>query len=174
MGVIGSNGKSDEQLREEQRQNRFHQSNLQAAAADEGIDDKAYLDKITEHDLQAGTISKLDNLLDQFALSNLDEAEVHEYRWLARVMRKEVEAMHPRRNSVFQGDVRAAAYDDTSAALEPLTEREKAVIEQFIMAAIARATRGREGWQQEMFNKTISASETREVDENETGGLFAP
>jgi len=36
---------------------------------------------------------------------------------------------------------------------------------------IARATRGRGGWQQEMFNKTIQASETREVNDDDGGFL---
>jgi hypothetical protein len=64
------------------------------------------------------------------------------------------------------------AFDDPDDAAEPLSERQKAKIEQFIMAVISRATRGRDGWQQEMFNKSISASETREVNSDDDGGFL--
>jgi len=40
------------------------------------------------------------------------------------------------------------------------------------MAVISRATRGKDGWQQEMFNKTIQASETREVGDDDGGGFL--
>jgi len=40
------------------------------------------------------------------------------------------------------------------------------------MGVIARATRGKDGWQQTMFNKTISASETRKVDDDDDGGFL--
>jgi len=166
------NGKSDEELRQQAREEQLHQMNLQTADADAPMD-TAYIQQMTDHDLQDETVDMLSNLLDRdFMLSNLSEAEVHEYRWLARVMMLEVEALHPTRNSVLQGKVRAMAFDDPDDAAEPLSERQKAKIEQFIMAVISRATRGRDGWQQEMFNKSISASETREVNADDDGGFL--
>jgi hypothetical protein len=105
-------------------------------------------------------------------LANLSDAEVHEYRWLARVMTLEVEALHPNHESVLQGRVRSVAMNDIDNGFAPLSERQKAKIEQFIMAVISRATRGRDGWQQEMFNKSISASETREVNADDDGGFL--
>jgi hypothetical protein len=63
-------------------------------------------------------------------------------------------------------------FDDKSQNLPPLDEVDKAVIEQFLMGVIARATRGKDGWQQEMFNKTITASERREVGEEDDGGIW--
>ena len=171
MGLI-RNGKSDEELREEQKRNQMHQMNLSAADADRPMD-TAYIDKMTDCDLQDPTVDMLSNLLDQdFMLGNLDEAEVHEYRWLARVMVLEIESLHPNEDSIFQGELRCVAFGDKYQNLSPLDEREQAVIEQFIMASISRATRGRDGWQQEMFNKTITASETREVDGEEDGGFL--
>jgi hypothetical protein len=171
MGLI-RNGKSDEELREERREEQLHQMNLSAADAERPMD-KTYIREMTDYQLQEPTVDKLSNLLDQdFMLSNLNDAEVHEYRWLARVVRLEVEALHPPSGAIFQGDLRAVAFDDKDAAVEPLTDKEMAIIEQFLMAVIARATRGRDGWQQEMFNKTISASETREVDSDDDGGFL--
>lgn len=149
--------------------------NLQASAAEaERPMDEAYIDKMTDHQLSQGTVDILSNLLDQdFLLGNLTSAEVHEFRWLARVLRLEVESLHPNSDSVFQGDLRAVAFDDRSQRLPPLDESDKSVIEQFLMAVIARATRGEDGFQQEMFNKTITASETRQVDESDDGGFMS-
>jgi hypothetical protein len=171
MGLI-RNGKSDEQIRQEQRDDQLHQMNLSTADADQPMD-TAYIEKMTEENLQDPTVDMLSNLLDQdFLLGNLQEAEVHEYRWLARVMVLEIQSLHPNDESVFQGTLRAAAFDAKGEQLNPLSARQKAVIEQFIMGVISRATRGRDGWQQEMFNKTISASEKREVGEEEDGGFL--
>lgn len=164
----------EEERQQEARRQREHQMNLQASSAQaEQPMDEAYIDKMTDHQLSQGTIDILSNLLDQdFLLGNLTDAEVHEYRWLARVLRLEVESLHPNTNSVFKGDLRAVAFDDRSQRLPPLYETDKSVIEQFIMGVIARATRGEDGFQQEMFNKTITASETREVDEGDGGGFI--
>jgi len=171
MPLIG-NSKSDEELREEQRDEQLHQMNLSAASAEEPMD-RAYIEKMTEHDLDDPTVDILSNLLDKdFLLGNLSEAEVHEYRWLARVMVLEVQSLHPNEDSLFQGPLRATAFHDKNEQLTPLSAREKAIIEQFIMGVISRATRGRGGWQQEMFNKTITASEKREVSEDDDNGGF--
>jgi hypothetical protein len=175
VGVSPIFGESEEEKRrEEAKQQQREQMNLQAsqAEADRPMD-KAYIDKMTDHELEQGTIDVLSNLLDQdFLLGNMTDAEVHEYRWLARVLRLEVEAMHPAQESIFQEDIRMVAYDDRKQRLPALDEVDKSIIEQFLMAVIARATRGKDGWQQEMFNKTITASETRQVDDNDDGGFL--
>jgi hypothetical protein len=172
MGIIRNN-KSDDELRDEARQNQLHQMNLSAAKGDQPMD-TAYIDKMTDHNLQDPTVDMLANMLDQdFMLGNLQEAEVHEYRWLARVMMLEIRGLHPNEGSIWQGKLRAVAKDDKDDAIEALSARERAILEQFIMATISRATRGRDGWQQEMFNKTIQASETREVGEEDEGGFLS-
>jgi hypothetical protein len=172
MSGMLRNGKSNEELRQEQRQEQLHQMNLSAADAEAPMD-TAYIQQMTDHDLEDETVDILSNLLDRdFMLANLSDAEVHEYRWLARVMTLEVEALHPNHESVLQGRVRSVAMNDIDNGFAPLSERQKAKIEQFIMAVISRATRGRDGWQQEMFNKSISASETREVNADDDGGFL--
>jgi len=167
-------GKSEEEKRrEEAEENEEHRMNLSAARAEaEQPMDKAYIDQMTDHQLSQGTIDIMSNLLDQdFLLGNLTDAEIHEYRWLARVLRVEVEALHPSQEAILQGGVRMVAYDDVAQRLPPLDEVDKTVVEQFLMGVIARATRGKDGWQQEMFNKTITASERREVDSDDDGGF---
>ena len=172
LNVFGPS--EEEKAREEQRENQRHQMNLQAASAEaEKPMDKAYIDKMTDHQLEQGTIDILSNLLDQdFLLGNLTNAEVHEFRWLARVLRLEVESLHPNEASVFQGEIRMVAFDKRDQRLPPLDNVEKTIIEQFIIGVIARATRGEDGCQQEMFNKTITASETRQVDDEDDGGFL--
>jgi hypothetical protein len=166
--------KSREEMQEEQRQQQLHQMNLNGARQEaERPMDTAYIDKMTGHQLEQGTIDLLSNLLDQdFMLGNLSDAEVHEYRWLVRVLRLEIEALHPNEDSIWQGRLRAVAFDDPTDALPSLSEQDLSIIEQFLMGVIARATRGKDGWQQEMFNKTIQASETREVGEDDDGGFL--
>jgi hypothetical protein len=166
------NGKSDDEIREEQREEQRHRLNLSTDPAGQPMD-RAYINEMTDHQLQEPTVGILSNLLDRdFMLANMNDAEVHEYRWLARVMKLEVEALHPNEDSIFQGEIRAVAYDDPEENLEALSAQDRAIIEQFLMAVISRATRGREGWQQEMFNKTIQASETREVNNDDDGGFL--
>jgi hypothetical protein len=173
MGLL-EREKSREEMQEEQRQQQLHQMNLNGARQEaERPMDTAYIDKMTGHQLEQGTIDLLSNLLDQdFMLGNLSDAEVHEYRWLVRVLRLEIEALHPNEDSIWQGRLRAVAFDDPSDALPSLSEQDLSIIEQFLMGVIARATRGKDGWQQEMFNKTIQASETREVGEDDDGGFL--
>lgn len=171
MGLI-RNGKSQDELREEQREDQLHQMNLSTAEAERPMD-RSYIHEMTDHNLQDPTVDMLGNMLDQdFLLGNLTDAEVHEYRWLARVMVLEIKSLHPAEESALTGRIRAVAFDDKDNAIDPLSERELAIVEQFIMGVIARATRGRGGWQQEMFNKTISASETRQVSDDDDGGFL--
>jgi len=164
-----------EEIRDQQRQQQLHQMNLDGARAqsDSMSMDRTYIREMTDYELDQGTIDILSNLLDRdFMLGNLSDAEVHEYRWLARVLRLEIEALHPNESAVFEDSVRMIAFDDTDDKLPSLSEQDLTIIEQFLMAVISRATRGKDGWQQEMFNKTIQASETREVSDDDGGGFL--
>lgn len=173
MGLL-SKEKSREELQEEQVQQQLHQMNLNGARAEsEQPMERAYINEMTDHELEQGTIDILSNLLDRdFMLGNLSDAEIHEYRWLVRVLRLEVEALHPNEDSIWKNELRAVAFDDPKDALPALSEQDLSIIEQFLMGVISRATRGKDGWQQEMFNKTIQASETREVGEEDSGGFL--
>lgn len=172
MGIL-DRGPTPEEVREEQRSDQAHNMNLDAGRARAEGMDRTYINEMTEHELDQGTVDILSNLLDRdFMLGNLSDAEVHEYRWLARVLRLEIEALHPNEESIWQGDLRAVAFDDRNDALPSLSEQDLSIIEQFLMAVIARATRGKDGWQQEMFNKTITASERREVGNDDDGGFL--
>jgi len=172
MGLLSSEP-TQEEIREAQQQSQEHQMNLQAGQAGGEPMDKTYIQETLGYDADQGTIDLLSNLLDRdFMLGNATEAEQHEFRWLARVLRLEVEALHPSEESIWQGRLRAVAFDDAQDKLPSLSEQDLNKIETFIMVAIRRAGRGKDGWQQEMYNKTITASERREVDSDDDGGFL--
>lgn len=170
MGLIRDRGASAEEMQEEQQANQDHVTNLQFQ--DDGAMDKGYIDKVTNSQLQQGTVDILANLLSKdFVLGNLSEAEVHEHRWLTREVVLEVEAAHPRPNSMWRGRFRQVASGKERDALEPLDDAQKTTMQQFIQGVIARATRSRDGWQQEEVNKSYRVSERREPDKDD-GGMW--
>jgi hypothetical protein len=168
MGLIGSDEPGAEEMQAQQEANQEHMTNLQFA--DDGSMDTGYIDKVTNSQLQQGTVDILSNLLSKdFVLGNLSEAEVHEHRWLTRQLVLEVEAAHPRTNSMWRGRFRQVASGIERDALKPLDDAQKTVMQQFIQGVITRATRSREGWQQEEVNKSYRVSERREPDKDDGG-----
>lgn len=170
MGLIGSDEPSHEEVQKAQEANQDHSTNLQFA--DDGSMDDGYIDKVTNSQLDQGTVDVLANLLSKdFVLGNLSEAEVHEHRWLTREIVMEVEAEHPNPESMWQGRFRQVAAGRERDALRPLDGPQKAVMQQFTMGVISRATQSRDGWQQEELNKSYRVSERREPDKDEGGFL---
>ena len=170
MGLIRSDGPSQEEMQEASEANQDHATNL--SFTDDGSMDEGYIDKVTNSQLQQGTVTILSNLLSKdFVLGNLSEAEVHEHRWLTRQLVLEVEAAHPRQNSMWRGRFRQVASGRERDALEPLDDPQKTTMQQFIQGVIARATRSRDGWQQEEVNKSYRVSERREPDKDDGGFL---
>ncbi len=171
MGLLRNRRSTAAEQQRKQQAQQEHMSNLQFS--DNGEMDEGYIDKVTSHELDPGTVSILSNLLSKdFVLGNLSEAEVHEHRWLSRELLLEVEAMHPRPDSMWQGRFRQVASGRERQALEPLDDAQKTVMQQFIQGVIARASRSRDGWQQEEANKVYRVSERREPDANDDGGFL--
>ena len=170
MGIM-RNGKGQAQRQQERQQaQQEHMANLQFA--EDGGMDTGYIDKVTESELQPGTVDILSNLLSKdFVLGNLSDAEVHEHRWLTRELLLEVEAMHPDPDTMWQGRFRQVASGERRNGLRPLDDAQKTVMQQFIQGVIARGTRSKEGWQQEEVNKSYSVSERREPDADDGGFL---
>jgi len=76
MPLIGSNEPDAAEMRAQQEANQEHMTNLQFG--DDGTMDAGYIDKVTNSQLQQGTIKILKNLLSKdFVLGNLSDAEVH-------------------------------------------------------------------------------------------------
>jgi len=172
MGLVKSNGMSPEEQQQNQQANQEHMTNLQFA--ENGDLDEGYIDKVTNSELDPGTVSTLSNLLSKdFVLGNLSEAEVHEHRWLTREIMIEVEAMHPDHDSMWQGRFRQVASGERRDALRPLDDAQKSVMQQFIQGVISRATRSKDGWQQEEVNKSYRVSERVEPESDDGGFLFS-
>jgi len=168
VGLMRPDGPAPEEMQADQQANQEHMTNLQFA--DDGSMKAGYIDKVTNSQLQQGTVDILKNLLSKdFVLGNLSEAEVHEHRWLTRQLVLEVEAAHPRPNSMWRGRFRQVASGRERDALEPLDDAQKTVMQQFIQGVITRATRSRDGWQQEEVNKSYRVSERREPDGDDGG-----
>jgi len=170
MSLLGSAEPSMEEQQAMQEANQDHSANLQFA--DDGTLDPGYIDKVTKSQLQQGTVRILGNLLSKdFVLGNLSEAEVHEHRWLTRQLVLEVEAAHPTDTSMWRGRFRQVASGQQRDALRPLDDAQKTVMQQFVQGVISRATRSKEGWQQEEMNKSYRARERREPDSDDGGFL---
>ena len=170
MGLLNPEPDVEEQ-REEQKRNQIHMQNLGSTrATQQGQVDSDYVDRITQTELNQGTVRILENMLSRdWVLANFDDAEVHEIRWLSRVMMKQLESLHPPEDSIWTGELRKYAADDDRQALEPLDSAQRLVIFETIQGVISRATRSKDGWQQENFRKQIKQSETvdRSQDDDE-------
>ena len=140
-----------------------------------------YVGQVLDSELSPRTLSMLENLItDEWVLANFDEAEVHEQKWLSRVLQLEVEAMHPHDKSGWQGEYLAYAQDrggrpsgsdDDPRALKALNDTERSTLTQLIDAHAARLTRSREMGQQEIFRTTIQRREQEDTGEEDGGWI---
>jgi hypothetical protein len=162
-----------QQQRERDRQRELETQNLQAATQNQPAN-ADFVSQIVATGLDTGTATMLNNLLQSdWVLGNLDDAEVHEARWLSRTIADEVFAMHPSDESVWSGALRAYASGDPNAALSPLNSAEKTVIFQLIQAFTVRVTRSEGMEQQEIFRKSINESKTDTQDSSNSGGWLS-
>ena len=172
MGLLTPDTTQEDQIRE-QRQNQEHMQNLAQNLPENGLDPD-FVERVTNSELDQGTVRILSNMLSRdWVLSNFNEAEVHEIRWLARVMMDQLEALHPTEESIWTGEYRKYAAGNDRQALQPLDAAQRLVIFEFIQGTIARATRSKDGWQQEIFKKQITQSERvdRSADDDDGGWL---
>jgi hypothetical protein len=163
-------GSDDDDAIEAQAQNQDHQQ--ASARAFNQDNDTQYLREVTDTELNHETLEIVSNMLSKdFVLSNLSDAEMHELRWVSRVIRLQVEAEHPHDDSMWQGRFRELASGGHSKPLESLNGREKTELLQVIQGIIARASRGKEGWQQEEISKSYAVSERRDESDDDGGFL---
>ncbi len=162
----------DRRKAEEQMQD--HSTNLQQAQslAPDFNDRREYLEAVIEDQLDDATVGMLRNMTSpDFILSNMNDAEITEIKKLRRITYKKVVAAHPNDDAIMQGDLREQVYEN-GRKLEPLSQNQKVLIDQYIRGAFARLVRSRDGFQQEQFGKTISASERKDSDSDD-GGLMS-
>jgi hypothetical protein len=70
-------------------------------------------------------------------------------------------AVHPPEESCITGATRAFLYDDEMEELQPLTQQERLVIDEFIETIKAMVTRGRGGFERKQMNTSIAQTETK-------------
>lgn len=156
---------------EENRKNQDHGAAVNQAFAEDD-DDTEYIREVTDTELQHQTVEMLDNLLSKdFVLSNMSEAEVHEQRWIARIVKLMVETQHPHADSMWEGRFRQVASGRSDGHLSTLSEAEKTEILEVVQGFIARVARSREGWQQEEISKSYAVSERVEKDGDDGGWI---
>lgn len=151
-----------------------HSQNLQQAQsmAPDFNDRREYLEEVVEDELDDATVGMLRNMTSRdFILSKLNDAEITEIKKLRRITYKKIVAAHPHPDAIMQGELRKQVYDDGDA-LKPLSQNQKVLIDQYLRGAFARLARSRDGFQQEQFGKTISASERKDANEDD-GGLVS-
>jgi len=163
----------EEALRQQQQAQQTQQNLSQAQQMAPSFNDRReYLEAVIEDELDDGTVGMLRNMTSaDFILSNFNDAEINEIKKLREITMKKVIAAHPNDDSIMQGELRSDVYDD-GAKLTALSKNQKALIDQYIRGAFARLVRSRDGFQQEQFGKTISASETRTADDDTSGGVL--
>lgn len=158
-----------DRMQEAQTQQNLSQAQQMAPSYSER---REYLEAVIEDELDAGTVGMLRNMTSpDFILSNFNDAEINEIKKLREITMKKVVAAHPNPDSIMQGELREDVYEN-GEKLTPLTKNQKALIDQYIRGAFARLVRSRDGFQQEQFGKTISASETRTPDDDSDGGVL--
>jgi len=79
---------------------------------------------------------------------------------------------HPPDNSAITGKTRAFLYDDPMEELEPLTQQERILIDEFFETLKTRATRGREGFERKQINTRIAQTRTEQESSNDNKGGF--
>ena len=146
---------------------------------DLGVEERSdnYVDRVLDTQLSSGTLDMLANVLaDDWVLGNLDEAEVHEQKWLSRTMQLEVEAQHPHNKSIWQGEVLAYARDhndpvpgrqDDPRFAEALNGKEETMLRQLVDAHAVRLTRSEAMEQQEIFRTSIQRREQEDTTDEE-------
>lgn len=164
---------SIEEARQEKERMEDHSGNLgQARAmAPDYSDRREYLEAVIEDELDDASVGMLRNMTSpDFILSNFNEAEINEIKKLREITLKKVFAAHPDQRSIMKEDLRKDVYED-GKAYPALDQNQKALIDQYVRGAYARVARSKDGFQQEQFGKTISASERKTADD-EDGGLL--
>lgn len=170
MPIFGSND-GEEEARARQREHSMHQNNLGVVDQSTSSEDREYLREITEEQLDAATYELMTNLFSHdFVLSNLNDAEVTEQKWLARVVARKIKRMHPDAASFASGTSRRVVFDDDNDALQPLNPHQENLIDQAVLQFLTRPPRSRGGWQQDEVSKQYRVSRVEDDTEDNSGG----
>lgn len=172
-----SRGRSQTSVKEQQRrqfENQQHTQNIQQASQEntKPSPDK-YLEELGDTDLQEGSRRILENwTAKDFPFANYRSEDIERLRYELKVTKMKFRDMHPTKQCLVTGDLRAFANDDPTDTLEPLRPQDKAIADSFIEGVFSRMTRGKEGFQQKEANKSYSESVVRRSEEERDGGML--
>jgi len=175
------NGVSPEEAQQIQTEESVLQRGVGAAEQqppplEEGQSD--FLEALTKTNIRETlddrSVQLLENLISQdLVLANFSGDEVHEIKWELRIIKKAFFAMHPPADSLITGRFREWVYDDNDAGLEPLTAKERMLVDTFFKNVWARVTRAKNMKQQEMMSKSINESYVkRDTGEDNDSGIL--
>jgi hypothetical protein len=137
--------------------------------------DAAYSDwaeTVAEADIQEPSKDLLLNFVSKdWVYANFNPEEVIEYKFRLETRKLLYEALHPAEDCLVTGEWRAHINDDPDDTLEPLTQRQQVIVDGLFQGIYARMTRGREGFQQEMFKTQIHEERTQSAEDKSAGGL---
>lgn len=166
----GEREQIEEQRHEQALEQQAHSANLVEDLEQEHAE---FIRELMKSDLDNGTIEVLDNYLSpDFILSKMESQDLTRFQWQLETRVLQLFAMHPPQGGVA-GKARAAYYNDSNDALEPLRPQDRARIREFKDGILTRAKRSHKGFQQEKFGETTSRVETvnREDDEDSGGRI---
>jgi len=185
--IMEEQRRHEEQKREKQQARKEKQAALQQAFNADGSLSRGFVESIvSKEDLDIGapeaaqaqddvvaeaTVAKLQNMLSRdWVLGNLTEAQEHDARHKAEVLKLKIEDMHPPSESHMQGKVRQYFNGgDASERLTSLSAQDRLLIDELIETLKTRFGRGRGGFEREQQNTSISRAET-DRDEGEESG----
>ena len=172
--------KRRERQRKEERADEKEQRRLQQAFNQQGNLDRGWMKEILNTDdleqhLDEFELNKVRALINrQWVLANLTDAQTHDRWYKLEVMKLKIYGSFPPDESVIQGPIRAALYDDEMEQLTSLTAEQRNTIDQIIASLQNMLTRSKEGFERKQINTNIARTE-REQTENEGGkklGIF--
>ena len=160
-----------EMMSEEQRQN------LAAAGVSEGYRQLDSGEQYADGLLKLAEGAKMSHIeIDEFVglasreipLANLDpKTELEEFKWMLRSLEQVWLDMHPRQETIMQGEWMAAMTGDEDADLGYLSDATKHEARQYLLTLSMRATRAKNGFQQKEVNTQHSESVVRDASEEE-------
>jgi len=179
--------KLQQEKEERQKERKREQMELQKAFKQDGSLSRNFVDELLSNEemtrggpeLNAGelhesTIAKLQNMLSRnWVLANLSDAQEHDIRLKLEVMKYKILSAHPPEESMITGPTRAFLFDDDSEDLEPLTQQQRLLVDEFIESLKGRLTRGRGGFERKQMNTSIAETRSGGEDEDDSGGLFS-
>jgi hypothetical protein len=136
------------------------------------LQNQGVLDKIASSDLDPGSKRLLENLLStDLVFSNLNDAEVQDFRFRLEEKRELFFAMHPGDECLVTGLDRAEIYDDAADTLKPLSDEEKHIANDIFDFVQLRLMRSKGMEQQRVLKTNIQEQHLDRGEQDGTGLL---